>query len=98
MGLNDKGVANNWVYSNGDTSGLVFLVHEELNVKKYFSFTNWDMGQPLDFEPYNCAHVSPYGSWQSGRCDIESNFFCMLKSMFEIFDHIFIYGKYLVFF
>ena len=33
MGLNDKGVANNWVYSNGDTSRLVFLAHEKLNVK-----------------------------------------------------------------
>ena len=35
MGLNDKGVANNWVYSNGDTSRLVFLAHEKLNVKNY---------------------------------------------------------------
>ena len=45
MGLNDKGVANNWVYSNGDTSRLVFLAHEKLNVKNYILVSQtgtWD--------------------------------------------------------
>ena len=63
IGLNDRGLANSWVYSNGDSSG----------------YTNWEVGQPLDFEPYNCARVTSYGPWQSGRCDLTSEYFCMIK-------------------
>ena len=63
IGLNDVSVATNWVYSNGDDN----------------SYTNWDAGHPLPFEPYNCGQVTSYQAWQSGHCDLTAEFFCMIK-------------------
>ena len=69
MGLNDADTATAWVYNNGDDS----------------SYTNWQAGNPLDFEPYNCGRVAPDGKWQSGRCDLTADFFCMIKRKFLTF-------------
>ena len=77
-GMNDRAAANVWAYDNGDVS----------------AYTNWDMGHPIDFEPYNCVQVSSYGKWQAGRCDFTSEYFCMIKSIyFQIQDHV-IYEKF----
>ena len=66
IGLNDEAVPNSWVYSNGDDN----------------SYTNWDSGNPFDFEPYNCGRINPYRKWESGRCDLTQEFFCMVKRKF----------------
>ena len=67
IGLNDAAAANDWVYNNGDDN----------------SYSNWADANPLDFEPYNCGRIGADGKWQSGRCDLTTEFFCMIKRNFR---------------
>ena len=74
LGLNDNDVADTFVYANGDP----------------VTYTNWGPGQPLAFDPYNCAQVQANGKWSTGRCDThKSEFFCQIKSKSETASQLF---------
>ena len=63
IGINDLVIGNVWTYANGAPA----------------TYSNWVVGNPLTFDPYNCGMISSSGEWISARCDMTSDFFCMIK-------------------